>query len=79
MKIKIDIEKCKGCRLCETVCPMKVITFSEGVNKRGVQYVVLEHPEKCTGCGLCMIMCPDCALELEEAAGETGGKIKNEE
>ena len=74
MKIKIDIEKCKGCRLCEMVCPMNVLGRSEEVNSRGTQYVVLKYPDKCTGCGLCVLMCPDCALELEKGSGRPGEK-----
>ncbi|MDD4956997.1 MAG: 4Fe-4S binding protein [Candidatus Omnitrophica bacterium] len=64
-RVKIDAEKCKGCVLCVDVCPNGVLALSDKVNKKGMQYVVVEHPEKCTGCGLCAIMCPDCGIEIE--------------
>ncbi|NQT32561.1 MAG: 4Fe-4S binding protein [Candidatus Omnitrophica bacterium] len=65
-KLKISIEKCKGCALCIKVCPQKSLEMSQEVNKRGMQYVILKHPEKCNKCGLCFMVCPDCAIEVEE-------------
>ena len=64
LKIKIDLEKCKGCMYCIGVCPQKALEASKKVNKRGMQYVVMKAPEKCTGCGLCALVCPDCVIEI---------------
>ncbi len=70
VKMRIDSERCKGCVLCVGVCPVKALEVSSEVNERGVQPVILKHPEKCTGCGLCALMCPDCAIEIDEGEGE---------
>ncbi|MEA3489637.1 MAG: ferredoxin family protein [Candidatus Omnitrophota bacterium] len=64
VKMVIDKERCKGCLFCIEVCPQKILEVSEGINKRGVRYVVMRDPDKCTGCGLCVLMCPDCAIEI---------------
>jgi len=66
-KLKIDIEACKGCLLCIDICPQKVLTLSDKVNKRGSRYVILKDPEKCTKCGLCALVCPDCVIEIEKS------------
>ncbi|MGB2601044.1 MAG: 4Fe-4S dicluster domain-containing protein [Candidatus Omnitrophota bacterium] len=66
LKLKINIEKCKGCVFCVNVCPRKALELSKEVNKKGFRYVVLKDPDKCNGCGLCAVMCPDCSITLEE-------------
>jgi 2-oxoglutarate ferredoxin oxidoreductase subunit delta len=62
-KIIIDIERCKGCTLCVTVCPNNVITISEKSNSKGYFPAVSTGPN-CTGCANCAIVCPDCAIEV---------------
>jgi 2-oxoglutarate ferredoxin oxidoreductase subunit delta len=62
-EIKINYEKCKGCRLCVSVCPMKSIKISSKTNKKGFPYAEFSVG-KCTGCGMCYTMCPDVAIEV---------------
>ena len=62
-KIIIDIERCKGCTLCVTVCPNNVITISEKSNSKGYFPAESTGPN-CTGCTNCAIVCPDCAIEV---------------
>jgi len=69
-KIKIDKEKCKGCMLCVNVCPKKILTVSEDVNEKGIQYIFVKNIDECIKCGLCAIMCPDCAIEFLEEKNE---------
>ena len=66
LKLVIDKEKCKGCRLCIEVCPGKVLAIGEAVNRKGERYVVVKNRDKCTLCGLCALVCPDCAIEITE-------------
>lgn len=66
-KIKVDKERCKGCMICMSVCPKKLIILSEDFNKRGLNYVVFHDKDgQCNGCTLCAISCPDVAIEVEK-------------
>ncbi len=65
-RIKIIEERCKGCLLCTTVCPVQIIVQSNRINEQG--YKVAEVPEadmeKCTGCTSCAMICPDYAIRV---------------
>jgi 2-oxoglutarate ferredoxin oxidoreductase subunit delta len=76
-KIIIDIERCKGCTLCVTVCPNNVITISEKSNSKGYFPAESTGPD-CTGCTNCAIVCPDCAIEVyRDKAGSEKIDIKS--
>jgi len=62
--ITIEEERCKGCGLCMTACPGKLIRMSSEFNSAGLHPALFEPREKCTGCGFCYIMCPDTAIEV---------------
>ena len=67
-KITVDRELCKGCSLCISVCPQKVITTSEELNQKG--YYPAEFLEngndgkQCIACVMCATICPDVAIEV---------------
>jgi Pyruvate/2-oxoacid:ferredoxin oxidoreductase delta subunit len=52
----IQEDRCIGCGVCETVCPMKNIVL----NERGKAEVL----KACLGCGLCTRVCPEEAVRL---------------
>jgi len=62
-KIRIDIERCKGCGLCVEVCPKGCIFISEQSNKKGY-FPAQSNNHECTGCAMCAIICPDVAIEV---------------
>ena len=64
--IKIDIEKCKGCEFCVSVCPNENIRLVNEMNKKGYHYAEIIDKKRCTGCGLCFQMCPDVCIEIEK-------------
>lgn len=55
--VTIDTEVCKGCDLCITACPPRVLSMSTDVNHHGYRYPQLHAG--CTGCSACLLVCPD--------------------
>ncbi|GAB1433582.1 hypothetical protein MASR2M29_22080 [Spirochaetota bacterium] len=50
---------CKGCNVCVTFCPKKVLSLRNGK-------VFAERPDDCIGCRLCELRCPDFAITIKE-------------
>ena len=50
--IRLDVNKCTGCRNCVEICPMDVFYFNEAAHKS-----VLAYPENCQSCGQCFVNC----------------------
>lgn len=63
-KFHIDLETCKGCGLCVTACPKKVLEISEELNTKGYYPAFQARPEDCIYCSTCCIMCPDVAIAI---------------
>lgn len=63
--IKINMEKCRGCKVCQVVeaCPIKIATMKDGK--------VFVDQALCNNCGRCLNVCPFGAFE----DFETGYKI----
>lgn len=61
--IIVDVEKCKGCKLCATACPQETLELSRKVNSRGYLYIVKVN-DKCTGCTNCALVCPDGVIKV---------------
>ena len=73
-RVVFDEERCKGCELCTTVCPRKIIMMKETRNAQGYRPATVLEMEKCTGCAVCAQMCPDVVIEVwREAAPPAGG------
>ncbi len=65
-KVTFDEERCKGCRLCTSVCPKNIVVIKEDIlNSRGYHPAGVTDMEKCIGCAFCAVMCPDCAITVE--------------
>ncbi|TET42481.1 MAG: 4Fe-4S dicluster domain-containing protein [Elusimicrobia bacterium] len=63
-KIIINIEQCKGCKLCVIFCPKQRIKLSEKLNPAGYHPAEFIDNGQCNSCGLCYQMCPDVAIEV---------------
>lgn len=64
--ITVDSDKCKGCGLCVSVCPKKIVVITEKTNKSGYHAADCIDNSKCIGCAFCAIMCPDSAIEVDK-------------
>ena len=67
IEVIIKKELCKGCGLCEFVCPKGLIKISTTeINRRGFPVAIFEDREGvCTGCAQCAIICPDVVIEIQ--------------
>ena len=65
-KLTFDEERCKGCGLCETVCPKHLIALEkERINQKGYHPAGIKDMSLCMGCTFCATICPDTAIEVE--------------
>ncbi|MDD2763445.1 MAG: 4Fe-4S dicluster domain-containing protein [Opitutaceae bacterium] len=56
---------CKGCELCVTVCPTKILKLdTTRVNIRGYHPAIVYNLAECSGCGSCAKMCPDSVITV---------------
>ncbi len=61
----INVDRCKGCEICTTVCPKKVLGMDEDmINAKGYHPSKAKNPEDCIGCAICAMMCPDVAITV---------------
>lgn len=65
-RVTFRAERCKGCALCTTVCPKKIVVMDkETINEKGFHPATVIEQEKCIGCAMCATMCPDCVIKVE--------------
>ena len=62
--IEIDEELCKGCGICTSFCPMKVLETSDCINKKGYYVPKAVKEDECVGCRLCELLCPEFAITV---------------
>ena len=66
-KVVIDRELCKGCYLCISACPVKVLEKDSELNSTGTYpATVVKGNEACIACGNCFEVCPDVCIEVFE-------------
>lgn len=59
----INIQKCKGCELCQTSCKENALFLSDKLNDKGYRYI-LANNDLCTGCVNCALVCPDAVITV---------------
>lgn len=78
-RIIIDIERCKGCRMCIDVCPRNCIEQSELPNAAGNYPARPKTEGECTACTLCATVCPDVAITVLRGGDESEAAVPAKE
>ena len=65
-KVVFNRERCKGCELCKSFCPKKLIEMDTQVNARGYCPAMMTDQTQCIGCQSCAMVCPDGAIAIYE-------------
>lgn len=73
-QVIFDRERCKGCELCVTVCPRKILTLSPDLNSLGFHPAMITDASRCTGCCFCALMCPDVVITVLREEGENAAR-----
>jgi 2-oxoglutarate ferredoxin oxidoreductase subunit delta len=63
-RIEIDEARCKGCRLCVSVCPQEILIISSRLNERGYMPAEVINMDACTGCSMFAMICPDVCITV---------------
>lgn len=65
--VTINQDRCKGCNLCVSACPVKIISLdTHKVNKKGYNPATINEMSKCVACGSCGLICPDSCITVEK-------------
>ena len=63
----IDEKICKGCGLCVSVCPKKILRLAaHRMNDKGYNPAEVTDEAASIGCAMCGIICPDSAIAVEK-------------
>lgn len=66
-KVTFSADLCKGCGLCVSVCPKKIINLDTSqLNKKGYHPAFVTEQDKCIACAMCALMCPDVVIVVEK-------------
>lgn len=64
-KVTVNEGRCKGCGLCVSVCPKKILELDKNrLNEKGFNPAAVAETEKCIGCAFCAVICPDAAITI---------------
>lgn len=67
--LKLNPDKCTGCKRCMEVCPHKVFEFNNGKSQ-------ITDKDSCMECGACVKNCPFGALVVKPGVGCAAAIIK---
>jgi 2-oxoglutarate ferredoxin oxidoreductase subunit delta len=64
--ISVDQQYCKGCGLCVSVCPEKIMALDlEQISSKGYNPAFCTDQNACSSCLSCAQVCPDVAITVE--------------
>jgi len=66
-KVTFDENRCKGCELCTTVCPVDIVKMDKSrINIKGYHPAMVDIMDKCIACTNCATVCPDMVISVEK-------------
>jgi len=65
LRVILDEKKCRGCSICEQVCPRNCYEMDKGRH-----IAIMPRVDRCVQCGACIVQCPFDALYFESPKGE---------
>jgi 2-oxoglutarate ferredoxin oxidoreductase subunit delta len=73
--VVINEDRCKGCGLCVSVCPVEILQLAEErFNVKGYHPVEVTDSDKCTGCAMCATICPDVVFTVYRRRRKRAGR-----
>lgn len=64
-RVEFDAERCKGCGLCITSCPVKIVELDQdSINSKGYHSAGVKDMDKCIACTNCATICPDLVITV---------------
>ncbi len=70
-RVTVNSDRCKGCGLCVSACPKKILTLSgDTLNAQGYYPAAVTDMSKCIACAMCALMCPHVVIRVERDVDE---------
>lgn len=70
-RVTFNVDRCRGCGLCEDVCPKGIITLAgDKINAQGYHPAEITDMSKCIACAMCATMCPHVVIKVERNVEE---------
>ncbi len=57
-------DRCKGCELCISVCPKKILAIDKSPNVKGYCPAACIDESQCIACASCARICPDSVISV---------------
>jgi len=68
VSLKLDQQKCNGCKMCTIVCPHEVFAIKD-------RKAIIQNRDYCMECGACEKNCPERAISVKSGVGCAAGII----
>ncbi len=72
IKVSFETQRCKGCGLCVSVCPVRILAIDKDtLNQKGYHPSMIVDQSKCIACKNCATLCPDQVIRIEKYEEES--------
>lgn len=69
--VTFNLDRCKGCGLCVSVCPKQILRLDESItNIKGYHPSYIIDQDTCIACGNCARICPDSVITVQRVREE---------